>query len=178
MQKRFCALNNYWNLRSIFCARKELIYRRISTKFSKFSSAIRVRLYSCMCVHEREKRLSTPGVYNRGFDKRLTYFIAPRSTWFSDWKKVRYFLVQCTRAKFIYTRCWQQGFWQVPQVFDGAPFDLDFQIGRKSKFLVSCESWTPVVRTRGVFLKFAFVVCDVGWGCDPTHVLEYTMVVD
>ena len=63
----------------------------------------------------------------------------------------------------------------MPQVFDGAPFDLDFQIGRKSKFLVSCESWTPVVRTRGVFLKFAFVVCDVG--CDPTHVLEYTMVV-
>ena len=49
----------------------------------------------------------------------------------------------------------------VPQVFDGAPFDLDFQIGRKSKFLVSCESWTPVVRTRGVFLKFAFVVCDI-----------------
>ena len=151
MQKRFCALNNYWNLRSIFCARKELIYRRISTKFSKFSSAIRVRLYSCMCVHEREKRLSTPGVYNRGFDMRLTYFIAPRSTWFSDWKKVRYFLAQFTRAKFIYTRCWQQGFWQVPQVFDGAPFDLDFQIGRKSKFLVSCESWPLSSGREGFF---------------------------
>jgi hypothetical protein len=101
----------------------------LSTKFSKFSSAIRIRLYVCVYTWTR-KMLSTPCVYNMGFDRCLTYLMAPFDLDFQIENKTATFSsMQCTKiSKFfdsapsqrrtrktdiytpVYTRCLRQGF--------------------------------------------------------------------